>query len=327
VSNALREVLVVALDLTGAAAITHPMALAVIASCSVLMSACGVTVRGSAHIEAAHSVTSQASTVPSATAIRRSEARGGLAALASYRKVSSPGFPGTEAEGGAHARLANRASAHRSGAAAPADAIGTFPQPGAADSAPSYARAGVDQVTLQSLPDGSELTHIALDVPSSMTLDKSTLIRVALGRRGPQGTLSDNGTADDALPDRAAPRLMEARLSGSGFEIDALTSARQAYPMRQPTQWTWRVTPKKAGRQELHLTVSAIAGGDGSAQRLFPTLDHSVEVGMTWSDRGRAFLESHSLWVWAASAVLLAAAIWRYARRRARRRLWFRGSL
>lgn len=322
-SNALREVLVVALDLTGAAAITHPMTLAVIASCSVLMSACGVTVRGPAHIEAAHAVTSQASTEASATAIRRPEARGGLAALASYRKVSSPG---TEAEGGAHARPANRASAHRAGAA-PADAIGTFPQPGAADSTPSYARAGVDQATLQSLPDGSELTHIALDVPSSMTLDKSTLIRVVLGRRGPQGTLRDSDTADDALPDRAPPRLMEARLSGSGFEIDALTSARQAYPMRQPTQWTWRVTPKKAGRQELHLTVSAIAGGDGSAQRLFPTLDHSVEVGMTWSDRGRAFLESHSLWVWAMSAVLLAAALWRYARRRARRRLWFRGSL
>jgi len=311
---------------------------AIAASCMMLTSACGVTTRGVSHIDASPSAVRQPSARAIPTAVPTVAGRGALAASDAYRQASGWGSAHTHADGHT-TRTARRSTTppRRSGTVAPAAAIGAASLSGPPGPAAPQARVAVDETSQQgdasrTLPrflGSPQVGHIALDAPSFMTVGKGTPIRVVLGMRGPLG-FGEGDAINDALPDSAAsaPRIMEAHLSGAGFEIDAVSSARQAFPTRQPVEWTWLVTPRKAGRHELHLTVSGIASGNGAAaHRLFPTLDHTVEVGVTWSGRVHAFFETHPLWISAALAALLAAALWRYWRSRIKRRRWFHGRL
>lgn len=100
-----------------------------------------------------------------------------------------------------------------------------------------------------------------------------------------------------------APR-MEARLTGSGFDIEPLSESLQAITSHRPTKWRFKVTPVKSGPQELHLSLLAHIEVEGrDAPLVVETKDAQIEVDITVPQRLAGMLEAHWKWLWAAVVV------------------------
>ena len=54
---------------------------------------------------------------------------------------------------------------------------------------------------------------------------------------------------------------MEARLTGPGFQITAVSPEKQSIASKGTTEWKWDVKATAVGKQELHLTLSALFEG------------------------------------------------------------------
>jgi hypothetical protein len=170
------------------------------------------------------------------------------------------------------------------------------------------------------------VASIAFNVPTSMTLDRRTLIQLALGSTAAPGPDGMTRSATDA-PQRIA-QYMEARLSGSDFQIEPVTADTQALGSAKATEWLWLVTPKKPGRHQLHLTVTAVADqGSAPVRRALPTFEHSVDVGVAWQDTVRRRAAPYADWLWAALWMSPLLLLWAYARWRRKHRRWFHGGL
>jgi LPXTG-motif cell wall-anchored protein len=91
---------------------------------------------------------------------------------------------------------------------------------------------------------------------------------------------------------------MEAKLSGFGFEIQALTAERQAVGGSGVTEWAWEIKAKERGTQHLHLTLTAfIVLGDQRASRTIRTFDQTITINVPWYDSGKNFASNNYQWL------------------------------
>jgi hypothetical protein len=105
---------------------------------------------------------------------------------------------------------------------------------------------------------------------------------------------------------------MEARLTGPNFVISAITPETQAVSRSTITEWQWEVRPNTGGRQNLHLTVSAVLTIDGApTPRVIRTFDKIIEVDVTWNQQLRSFFENNWQWLWAAVIIPLVGWFWK----------------
>jgi hypothetical protein len=105
---------------------------------------------------------------------------------------------------------------------------------------------------------------------------------------------------------------MEARLSGTNFQITAITPETQAVTRNDVTDWKWEIKPISAGRQYLHLTLSALLKLEGiSTPRTIRTFDRTIEVEVSWDQRVTTFLKNNWQWLWAAILVPVAGWLWK----------------
>ena len=103
-------------------------------------------------------------------------------------------------------------------------------------------------------------------------------------------------TAVDALPGRGnveegtakVSKKVEARLSGSGFAIKAMTPEQQTISPLTENTWRWSVTPLTAGNQELTFDIYAIDDGPAVPLRTF---HNTVTVNVTGLNRAIAFAD------------------------------------
>lgn len=103
-------------------------------------------------------------------------------------------------------------------------------------------------------------------------------------------------TAVDALPGRGnieegtakVSKKVEARLSGSGFAIKAMTPEQQTISPLTENTWRWQVTPLTAGSQELTFDIYAIDDGPAVPLRTF---HNTVTVQVTGLNRAIAFAD------------------------------------
>jgi hypothetical protein len=78
--------------------------------------------------------------------------------------------------------------------------------------------------------------------------------------------------------------FMEAKLSGQGFDIRAVTPERQPVASNQRTTWTWDVKATGSGDQYLYLSLNAIFEGEGSEKvRSVTTFSKTVKVNVSIS--------------------------------------------
>jgi hypothetical protein len=104
---------------------------------------------------------------------------------------------------------------------------------------------------------------------------------------------------------------MEARLTGPGFQITAVSPEEQPITSKGTTEWRWDVKATTDGKQALHLTLAALFTVEGrDARRAIRTLDRTIEVEVKWSQRIAGFVGNNWKWLWTALVVPLAPVIW-----------------
>jgi hypothetical protein len=163
---------------------------------------------------------------------------------------------------------------------------------------------------------GLPLANIAFNAPLSLNLGDSAVIELVLSGRQPIRVLKRRVTA---VGERVGARIrvadrMEARLSGLGFKIQAITPEIQAVSRQDETRWQWEIEATRAGRQRLHLTLTAIIDVRGSqSPRTIRTFEKKLEIRVSWSQRLSNFLGDNWQWLW--TAILIPIGAWLLRRR------------
>lgn len=145
-------------------------------------------------------------------------------------------------------------------------------------------------------PDGSaafinslKSVPVAHETPSAAEYKRPFEAVLAIDATG-------DDTAVDALPGHGnisegtaqVSRTVEARLSGSGFAIKAMTPEQQTISPLTENTWRWSVTPLTAGNQELTFDIYAIDDGPAVPLRTF---HNTVTVKVTGLNRAIAFAD------------------------------------
>lgn len=158
---------------------------------------------------------------------------------------------------------------------------------------------------------GLPLANIAFNTPTTIPLGESEIIHLVLSTRETIETLQ---TMIDSGGEKTGAQIkvgneMEARLTGKGFKIQAITPETQAVSGVEQTEWKWEVEPTDGGKQRLHLTMSAILHIDGQkVPRVLRTFERNIEVRVTWSRQISDFVGNNWQWLWA--TILVPVAGW-----------------
>ena len=156
--------------------------------------------------------------------------------------------------------------------------------------------AGIEVAPDVMAPDGSaafinslKSVPVAHETPSAAEYKRPFEAVLAIDATGDE-------TAVDALPGHGnisegtaqVSRTVEARLSGSGFAIKAMTPEQQTISPLTENTWRWSVTPLTAGNQELTFDIYAIDDGPAVPLRTF---HNTVTVKVTGLNRAIAFAD------------------------------------
>ena len=156
--------------------------------------------------------------------------------------------------------------------------------------------------------------NIAFNAPQSMSLEGTANIQLKLSLNTDINKLKRLIEAEgikEGFSVKVAER-MEARLSGQGFAITAITPEVQAISRNEITTWSWEVKPMSKGKQYLHMTLSALIGIDGnSTPRSIRTFSKVVNVEVTQAQQLESFVSQNWQWLWATLLVPIAGWVWK----------------
>jgi hypothetical protein len=165
---------------------------------------------------------------------------------------------------------------------------------------------------LQKLPFG----HIAFNVPRRLKLGQTVVIHLVLSLEEPLARVRKK-VAEAGKVEGARVRVsdvMEAQLDGFGFEVNALSSARQAVSEVETTDWSWEIKATEGGSHRLTLTLSALIKLKGERlPRTVRTFYRSFTVHVSLLHRTTQFVGDHVEWL-VGGLVAMVAAILGWAR-------------
>jgi hypothetical protein len=78
------------------------------------------------------------------------------------------------------------------------------------------------------------------------------------------------------------------------------------------TEWQWEVKARESGKQNLHLTLTAIVG---SSKRAIRTFDEVITVEVTATQRLTNFVQNNWQWLWAVIVAPALPVIWKTRKR------------
>ena len=164
----------------------------------------------------------------------------------------------------------------------------------------------VDQI-LETL----ELGRIAFNTPATIPLGDTAIIELILSTTESietlQGMLNAVGERTGACI--LVSNEMEARLTGRGFGIEAITREVQAVSGEEVTKWKWEIEPTEGGVQRLHLTLSALLYMEGSrTPRTIRTFERTIEVRVSWRRKVSDFVTNN--WQWLLTALVIPLGVW-----------------
>jgi hypothetical protein len=175
----------------------------------------------------------------------------------------------------------------------------------------------VDQ-KLADLPLG----NIAFNTPESIPFGDSARIELLVSLKQAEEELRRAVRAEGPV-ETARVKIsdqMEARLTGLGFRIEAITPERQALTRGEPTQWQWQIEPNKSATLELHLTLSALIEVDGvPATRAVRTFERTIYVEVPLVSRVSDFLAGHLELLMSFVLIPVAGGTFRYVRNQRKR--------
>jgi hypothetical protein len=155
------------------------------------------------------------------------------------------------------------------------------------------------------------LANVAFSAPTKLEKDETANVRLLLSFRKPldalQAELTEVGQKEGARV-RVSP-LMEARLTGSGFEIEAIRPEVQGVSTEANTEWRWEIAGARPGRRQLHLTLSALITVDGEqTPRAIRTFDRTIDVDVTFGQRVNGLIHDH--WEFFVATILIPLSLW-----------------
>ena len=161
------------------------------------------------------------------------------------------------------------------------------------------------------------LGSVAFNAPTELRLGDSVVIQLVLSAersvRELQKELTEIGEREGARIEIS--RRMEARLTGSGFRIEATTPELQAVRPNRVTEWSWQIEPTEAGRQRLNLTLSALIDVDGeSTPYAVETFRRELDIRVSWTRTVTGFVGRN--WQWLSTAILIPLIGWIWHNRR-----------
>ena len=165
----------------------------------------------------------------------------------------------------------------------------------------------------QALPS-TRAGQLLVNLPLSLTVGEAAPVEVRL-RQGVttdlRAGLRDRSTAEVTVLPLAS--RMAVGLTGAAFAILPLTPVAQDVSTERFTTWRWRVTPERAGRQTLTLTLAAAADIPGAAEERqgMPVREKPVTVVVRRSRRA-----TRLRWLAVPTAVVAGGVlVWQWRRR------------
>jgi len=178
--------------------------------------------------------------------------------------------------------------------------------------ATSDAVRAVDQALAQ-----LDLGHVAFNAPDRVNVADTVTVVLALSPDRSREEVAERitGPGQHVVQSVQVSNLMEARLTGEGFRIVAVTPARQAVGTGI-SEWAWDITPEAEGRRTLTLALDALIKVDGeTVPRSLRTFRHPIDIEVTTGQRLGAWIRDHGKWAW--GALLLPLLGWWHKRRSA----------
>lgn len=156
--------------------------------------------------------------------------------------------------------------------------------------------------------------NIAFNAPQTLNLSDTTQIQLLLSLKKSVEELKREVTSAGSVEGASVKvaNRMEARLSGPNFQITAITDEEQAIGANDTVEWKWEIKPLATGRQNLHLTLTAIFKVDGAiTRRSIRTFDNTIQVEVTGRQMVLDFIKKNWQWLWAAVLVPLGGWLWK----------------
>ncbi len=170
---------------------------------------------------------------------------------------------------------------------------------------------------IDNILDGLAQGRIVFNIPNSiMEVGQSSTIQLLLDLAKPVEELEKMITESGVVESHEikVSEIMEARLTGAGFQITAITPEEQPISTQATTEWKWDIKAMEKGPQRLHLTLSAIIRLQGQKlTRSLRTFDKVIEVKVSWGKRISSFIGKNWQWLWA--ALIIPAVSWLWKRR------------
>lgn len=144
------------------------------------------------------------------------------------------------------------------------------------------------------------LGNVAFNSPEKINIEDTVSIKVVLSPNEAEAVLLDriDEPGSKVSESLQVSNLMEARLSGEGFKIVAVTKERQAVSSGV-TEWIWDVTPLSEGKRQLTLTIDALITINGEVvPKTLRTFRKPIEVEITKTQKVSGMLNEHGKWLW-----------------------------
>jgi hypothetical protein len=166
-----------------------------------------------------------------------------------------------------------------------------------------------------------DLGNIAFNAPETIPYGEAATIELLASLKEAADALREAVRGDGPV-ESAQVQLgdrMEARLTGTGFRIEAITPEVQALSRQQRTQWRWEIEPTRPADLELHLTLSAIFRIDGeSVTRTIQTFERTIDVDVPFTRRVSNFVAGNYQFIGSAVVIPIVGGL--YHRHRKKRR-------
>jgi len=162
--------------------------------------------------------------------------------------------------------------------------------------------------------------NLALAAPNEMELGETARIQLVLGGEksiGDLKSLLESAGTQEGKRILVSDR-MEASLSGSGFEITAITPTSQTVSNRQITKWEWSVKAKEFGISHLNMSLNALLSVDGKdTQKSVQTFQRDIRVKVMSAKSAWAFVDYYRVYIGGIStAVVIPLFVYFYKRRK-----------
>jgi hypothetical protein len=159
--------------------------------------------------------------------------------------------------------------------------------------------------------DALPKANFAFNSPATLELNQTTQIqlRVSLAESMDRLRAEIRAAGDIEAGQVPVSNRIEAKLTGTNFEITSISDDIQLLGSRHTTEWSWDVKALEEGEQVLHLSLTSLLTVSGQeVRRSFPSLDRKIVVQVSGVNRASMLFGKY--WQWMMTAIFIPLCGW-----------------